>query len=142
MFEVNQVLLDATKVDKNNRLFTKEAWEGIINSEQNKNHMIPILCHLDLANEELPSNAEGIPADKLVGTAECSWFGEDINVNMVLTDDFLSKTKRFAFMPAFTVDADGIQHINSIDVVESCSLVYFFGCDDPAIDVKFQGAAE
>lgn len=128
MIKCSYVLLDATKADKNGRVFTKECWDGIINSEENKCHAIPVVNHID-SNSDLTS----IPVADVVGMADLSWANEqDINVSMRLTDE---KLKDIAFMPSFSVEAENIKTINSIDVISKGSLNCLFATETPAMEV-------
>lgn len=128
MIEINQILLNATKADKNGRIFTKEVWDSIIESEQNKSHVIPVVSHFDI-----DSDFTSIPMQNIIGMADCSWFGEDLNVHLVLTDD---KLKDVGFMPSFRVDEEDIKTIDGIDIISKCSLNCFFATDCPAIETN------
>ena len=134
MIECNMTIVDATKVDRNGRLVTREAWQRAIDSEQNKQHMIPVFGHIDFTDSaNLPEIDAGIPMDKIVGFAECSWFGENINVNLGLINEALSDA---VFMPAFEVKPEDIQDIDGVPTIKQCKISYFYATKEPALNTK------
>lgn len=123
MVERNMLLLDVNKPNKNGRLFTKNVWDSLINSELNEFKAIPLLEH--------PTENTSIPMDKVLGMAQCSWFGEDVNISMKLLDNtFVNAT----FAPAFEVDAADVNHVDGIAVIDKAELKYFYVTDSPAFN--------
>lgn len=128
MIEYNQLLLDATKVDKNGRIFTKACWDGIIESEKNKNHLVPIVNRIDPT-----SDLTSIPVEDTIGFAKCSWIGDNINVHMTLKDEAL---KSNIFMPSFKVNPEDIEVTTEADTITKGSLNCFFITEEPALATK------
>ena len=127
MIEINQILLNATKADKNGRIFTKEAWDSIIESEQNKNHTIPVVSYPN-ANFDFSS----ISLQDMVGEADLSWFRGNINVHLVLIED---KWRNIDFMPNFAVNEENIKNIDGVEVISKCFINCFFATERPATQI-------
>ena len=119
-------------MNRNSRVFTKEAWDAVISSECNKCRAIPVISHI---NSEVLT-ATDIPLGNVIGMADCSWDHDDINVHMVLCNDMF---KDIAFMPSFSAESDDIKYVDGTEVISKCDINCFFGTERPAIDVKKRG---
>lgn len=131
MTKINYIIEDPLEVNKNNRRYTKECWDAIINSEKNAANAIPVVSHT--AEFEYIANPS---AADMLGVAHLDWTNnKQIEVNLTLKDDV--DLGKYAVVPAWTIDESGMTNIESIDVVSGANLEYFFPAESSAFKVAY-----
>lgn len=129
-----QLILDPTAPNKNNRQYTKEAWDRVIESEKNQNYAVPVIGYLTDVDFEAMENDTFNPVQKSVGIADCQWEGGNIKLQIALNDETY---KNVSFVPAFSITKPEDMVVeNGITVINNCTLEYLFACKEPAFRME------